>query len=187
MAHHNELIDGVACTLMRGGTSKGTYFLRHDVPQDPAERDAFVGRRDSLSKLQRRFDDGARLVSVLGIGGTLRIAGSEGCDGRVFFLGLFLGFRRGLDQAAAAEALAQSAGVARFGERLGQLEPDAAHAADDRRWFDGLLHRLLEVPTHATAVPKAANEVKSTPPIDWATVRARLEQKKIAEDASKND
>ena len=36
----------------------------------PAERDAFVGRRESLSKLQRRFDDGARLVSVLGLGGT---------------------------------------------------------------------------------------------------------------------
>jgi class 3 adenylate cyclase/predicted ATPase/Tfp pilus assembly protein PilF len=36
----------------------------------PAERDAFVGRRDSLSELARRFRDGARLVSVLGIGGT---------------------------------------------------------------------------------------------------------------------
>ncbi len=63
----------------------------------------------------------------------------------------------------------------------------AAHAADDRRWFDGLLHRLLDVPTHATAVPKAATEVKSTPLIDWATVRARLEQKKIADGASKHD
>jgi len=42
-------------------------FSGHSLP---AERDAFVGRRDSLSKLQRRFDDGARLVSVLGIGGT---------------------------------------------------------------------------------------------------------------------
>jgi len=36
----------------------------------PAERDAFVGRREALSGLQRRFDDGARLVSVLGLGGT---------------------------------------------------------------------------------------------------------------------
>ena len=36
----------------------------------PAERDAFVGRRESLAELARRLDGGARLVSVLGIGGT---------------------------------------------------------------------------------------------------------------------
>src|SRR5207344_781755 len=42
-------------------------FSGHSLP---AERDTFVGRRETLSKLQRRFDDGARLVSVLGMGGT---------------------------------------------------------------------------------------------------------------------
>ena len=31
--------DGVRCMLMRGGTSKGAYFLAGDLPQDPAERD----------------------------------------------------------------------------------------------------------------------------------------------------
>jgi len=36
----------------------------------PAERDAFVGRREPLAELTRRLDAGARLVSVLGIGGT---------------------------------------------------------------------------------------------------------------------
>ncbi len=36
----------------------------------PAERDGFVGRRDALAELARRFERGARLVSVLGIGGT---------------------------------------------------------------------------------------------------------------------
>ena len=40
--------------------------LKHSLP---AERDAFVGRRSTLLELARRFDDGARLVSVLGIGG----------------------------------------------------------------------------------------------------------------------
>ncbi len=39
---------------------------RHSLP---AERDAFVGRRSTLAELSRRFDDGARLVSLLGIGG----------------------------------------------------------------------------------------------------------------------
>jgi predicted ATPase/class 3 adenylate cyclase len=40
--------------------------IRHSLP---AERDAFVGRRDALVALAQRFDQGARLVSVLGIGG----------------------------------------------------------------------------------------------------------------------
>ncbi|WP_067476372.1 4-oxalomesaconate tautomerase [Actinomadura hibisca] len=30
---------GVPCLLMRGGTSKGAYFLAADLPTDPAERD----------------------------------------------------------------------------------------------------------------------------------------------------
>ncbi len=36
----------------------------------PAENDAFVGRSDAISELERRFTAGARLVSVLGIGGS---------------------------------------------------------------------------------------------------------------------
>ena len=36
----------------------------------PAERDVFVGRREPLAELARRLDAGARLVSVLGLGGT---------------------------------------------------------------------------------------------------------------------
>ena len=30
------------CTWMRGGTSKGGYFLKEDLPADPAARDAFL-------------------------------------------------------------------------------------------------------------------------------------------------
>lgn len=41
--------------------------LRHNLP---VERDVFVGRRDELAALARLFDGGARLVSVLGIGGS---------------------------------------------------------------------------------------------------------------------
>jgi predicted ATPase/class 3 adenylate cyclase/Tfp pilus assembly protein PilF len=36
----------------------------------PAERDVFVGRRAALAGLARRFEQGARLVSLLGVGGT---------------------------------------------------------------------------------------------------------------------
>ena len=34
--------DGVRCLLMRGGTSKGLYFLADDLPADPGERDALL-------------------------------------------------------------------------------------------------------------------------------------------------
>lgn len=36
--------DGVRCMWMRGGTSKGGYFLRDDLPADRAARDAFLLR-----------------------------------------------------------------------------------------------------------------------------------------------
>jgi len=35
---------GIACTWMRGGTSKGGFFLAADLPADTAERDAFLLR-----------------------------------------------------------------------------------------------------------------------------------------------
>ena len=36
--------EGVRCMWMRGGTSKGGYFLKQDLPADTAERDAFLLR-----------------------------------------------------------------------------------------------------------------------------------------------
>ena len=41
--------------------------IKHSLP---AERDAFVGRLEPLLELARRLDDGARVVSILGIGGS---------------------------------------------------------------------------------------------------------------------
>jgi len=41
--------------------------VQHNVP---AERDCFVGRHEPLGALARKFEAGARLVSVLGMGGT---------------------------------------------------------------------------------------------------------------------
>jgi 4-oxalomesaconate tautomerase len=35
---------GIPCMLMRGGTSKGAYFLATDLPADPAERDELLVR-----------------------------------------------------------------------------------------------------------------------------------------------
>ena len=36
--------DGIRCMLMRGGTSKGAYFLADDLPADVAERDDLLLR-----------------------------------------------------------------------------------------------------------------------------------------------
>ena len=35
---------GVRCTIMRGGSSKGVYFLDTDLPDDPAARDDLLLR-----------------------------------------------------------------------------------------------------------------------------------------------
>lgn len=50
---------GVRCMLMRGGSSKGAYFLRQDLPTDPAERD------DVLMRITGTPDD----RQIDGIGG----------------------------------------------------------------------------------------------------------------------
>ncbi len=36
--------DGIPCLLMRGGTSKGAYFLASDLPTDPTDRNALLLR-----------------------------------------------------------------------------------------------------------------------------------------------
>ncbi len=38
------MVDGVRCMIMRGGTSKGAYFLAADLPADAAERDSLLLR-----------------------------------------------------------------------------------------------------------------------------------------------
>jgi 4-oxalomesaconate tautomerase len=51
--------DGVRCMQMRGGSSKGAYFLAEDLPADPAERD------DLLLRIMGSPDD----RQIDGIGG----------------------------------------------------------------------------------------------------------------------
>jgi predicted ATPase/class 3 adenylate cyclase len=60
--------------------------IRHSLP---AERGAFVGRDDALDRLSQRIRSGARLVSVLGIGGTgkTRLVTRYGWNGLADFPG----------------------------------------------------------------------------------------------------
>ena len=59
---------------------------RHTLP---AERDDFIGRDEALQELQHRFAAGARLVSLLGIGGTgkTRLATRYGATRTAYFPG----------------------------------------------------------------------------------------------------
>jgi predicted ATPase/class 3 adenylate cyclase/Tfp pilus assembly protein PilF len=50
-----------------GGEWAPVRTIRHNLP---AERDAFVGRAAELRDLARRLDEGARLITILGPGGT---------------------------------------------------------------------------------------------------------------------
>jgi 4-oxalomesaconate tautomerase len=43
-ADRDEYAAGVPCMLMRGGTSKGGFFVADDLPEDPARRDELVLR-----------------------------------------------------------------------------------------------------------------------------------------------
>jgi class 3 adenylate cyclase len=53
--------------VQRDGRWLPVHEVRHSLP---AERDLFVGREADLQALAKRLDEGARLVTVLGIGGT---------------------------------------------------------------------------------------------------------------------
>ncbi|MFZ2649030.1 MAG: tetratricopeptide repeat protein [Burkholderiaceae bacterium] len=53
--------------VLRNGLWLPARQIKHSLP---AERDDFVDRHDAQLELARRFDAGARLVSVLGMGGT---------------------------------------------------------------------------------------------------------------------
>ena len=87
--------------------------IRHTLP---AEGDSFVGRAEALVDLSRRFRSGARLVSVLGVGGTgkTRVALRYGRS----WLGEFPGGAWFCDLAPArsvddiARAVAQGLGIA---------------------------------------------------------------------------
>src|SRR6185312_8305552 len=39
---HTPPMSGLRCMMMRGGTSKGAYFLREDLPDDPDVRDELL-------------------------------------------------------------------------------------------------------------------------------------------------
>lgn len=77
--------DGVRCMWMRGGTSKGAFFLGQDLPADISERDAFIAK--IMGSPDARQIDGMGGAHPL----TSKVAivwpsAREGCDVEYLFL-----------------------------------------------------------------------------------------------------
>ena len=89
--------DGVPCMWIRGGTSKGGYFLAEDLPADTAARDAFLLRAMG-SPDPRQIDGmggGDPLTSKVAV---VKRSQREGCDVDYLFLQVFV------DQAIVTDA-----------------------------------------------------------------------------------
>ena len=80
---------GIPCMWMRGGTSKGGYFLAHDLPSDIATRDAFLLR--SMGSPDPRQIDGMGganpLTSKVAV---VRTSNRPGIDVDYLFLQVFV-------------------------------------------------------------------------------------------------
>lgn len=99
----------IPCTIMRGGTSKGVYFLRQSLPDDPAERDRLLLR--IMGSPDARQIDGLGGADPL----TSKIvimdkAAPPGCDatytyGRVSVLESHIGYATNCGNLSAAAAV----------------------------------------------------------------------------------
>jgi 4-oxalomesaconate tautomerase len=115
--------DGIRCMLMRGGTSKGAYFLAEDLPAEPGERD------DLLLRVMGSPDP----AQIDGLGGahplTSKVAivsrsTEEGVDLDYLFLQVVV------DEPAVSDAQTCGnllAGIGPFALERGLIDPDGEH------------------------------------------------------------
>ena len=111
--------DGIPCMWMRGGTSKGAFFLKEDLPASPSMRDAILLR--IMGSPDTRQIDGMGGADPL----TSKVAvvsrsGRAGCDVDYLFLQVFV------DQALVSDAQNcgnMLAGVGPFAIERGLIDP----------------------------------------------------------------
>ena len=116
--------DGVRCMIMRGGSSKGAYFLRDDLPADPADRDELLLRVMGTPD-PRQIDGigGAHpLTSKVAI---VALATDDRADLEYLFLQLGVGERLVTDRQNCGNLLA---GVGPFAIERGLLAPPDGEA-----------------------------------------------------------
>jgi 4-oxalomesaconate tautomerase len=113
--------DGIRCMMMRGGTSKGLYFLAADLPSQPEQRDALL----------LRIMGSGHPLQIDGLGGAHSLASkvavvSPSARGDADIDYLFLQF--GVDQATVTDQQNCGnilAGVGPFAVERGLIEPGA--------------------------------------------------------------
>lgn len=111
--------DGIRCMWMRGGTSKGGYFLAEDLPADIGERDALL-LRIMGSPDKRQIDGmggGDPLTSKVAI---IRKSAREGVDVDYLFLQVFVDNAQVSDAQNCGNMLA---GVGPFAIERGLIRP----------------------------------------------------------------
>jgi 4-oxalomesaconate tautomerase len=81
--------DGIPCMMMRGGTSKGAYFLAGDLPADKAERDALL-LRIMGSPDPRQIDGIGGADPLTSKVAVVKKSARPGCDVDYLFLQVFV-------------------------------------------------------------------------------------------------
>ena len=112
-------IDSARCMWMRGGTSKGGYFLAEDLPADTAERDAFL-LRVMGSPDERQIDGMGGADPLTSKVGVVKKSQRDGVDVDYLFLQVFV------DQAIVTDAQNCGnilAGIGPFAVERGLVEP----------------------------------------------------------------
>lgn len=137
--------DGIRCMVMRGGTSKGAYFLADDLPADPGQRD------DLLLRVMGSPDP----TQIDGLGGahplTSKVAivsasGEPGVDLDYLFLQV------GVDQPTVSDAQTCGnllAGIGPFAVERGLIDPGA-----DRTTVRIRLRNTGDLATQTFATPE---------------------------------
>jgi 4-oxalomesaconate tautomerase len=158
---------GIPCTWMRGGTSKGAYFLKSDLPADPAARDRLLlsimgspdprqidglGGADPLtskvavvSKSDRPGVDVNYLFLQVFVDRPI-VTDAQNCGNILAGIGPFA-IERGL-----VEARPGVTPVAIFMENTGQVAVARIATPDGRVTYEGEA-RIDGVPGHAAAIP----------------------------------
>ncbi|MET1024689.1 MAG: PrpF domain-containing protein, partial [Pseudoxanthomonas sp.] len=161
--------EGVRAMWMRGGTSKGGFFLREDLPADPAARDAFLlrafgspdarqidgmGGADPLtskvaivSRSQRDDADVDYLFLQVFVDQAL-VSDAQNCGNMLAGVGPFA-IERGLVQATGAQTE-----VAIFMVNTGKLATATVCTPDGQASYAGDA-QIDGVPGHAAPVPLA--------------------------------
>ncbi|MGV9799631.1 4-oxalomesaconate tautomerase [Mycobacterium sp. NPDC003449] len=146
--------DGIACMMMRGGTSKGAYFLAEDLPADPAERDDLLLR--IMGSPDPRQIDGVGGAHPLTSKVAVVTAGETGVD--------YLFLQVGVDQATVSDRQNCGnllAGVGPFAIERGLLAAADGETVVPIRMTNTGGRAIAHVPT-----PRRAVEYAGTTAID---------------------